>query len=81
MFFGVFLSTTKPRQIETLSGDKKELEMQVSALKVKCEEIEAREAERRAMDERKFTEEIAILKRTNQQLKNQLESILAPAKK
>jgi hypothetical protein len=46
-----------------------------------CEEIEAREAERRAMDERKFTEEIAILKRTNQQLKNQLESILAPAKK
>lgn len=46
-----------------------------------ADEIEQRESERRAMDERKFTEEIQILKRTNQQLKTQLESILAPSKK
>ena len=56
-------------QLEVLTGEKKDLEQQVAALKVKCDEIEAREAERRAMDERKYTEEISILKRTNQQLK------------
>jgi hypothetical protein len=38
-------------------------------LKAKCEAIEKREAERRAMEERKHAEEIAFLKKTNVQLK------------
>ena len=38
-------------------------------LKTKCEAIEKRESERRAMEERKHAEEIAFLKKTNVQLK------------
>jgi hypothetical protein len=38
-------------------------------LKAKCEAIEKRESERRAMEERKHAEEIAFLKKTNVQLK------------
>jgi hypothetical protein len=54
-------------------------ERQIQDLKAKCEAIEKREAERRQLDEKKHGEEVAFLKRTNQQLKQQLESILAPA--
>jgi dynein light intermediate chain len=45
------------------------------------DEIERREAERRQTEQRKHEEELQFLKRTTQQLKTQLESILAPAKK
>lgn len=45
------------------------LDQQVLELKTKCEAIEKREAERRAMEERKHSEEIAFLKKTNVQLK------------
>ena len=38
-------------------------------MKTKCEAIEKREGERRAMEERKHSEEIAFLKKTNVQLK------------
>jgi hypothetical protein len=54
-------------------------ERQIQDLKAKCEAIEKREAERRQLDEKKHGEEVAFLKRTNQHLKQQLESILAPA--
>eukprot|EP01116_Phalansterium_solitarium_P000695 TRINITY_DN10535_c0_g1_i1.p1 TRINITY_DN10535_c0_g1~~TRINITY_DN10535_c0_g1_i1.p1 ORF type:complete len:256 (+),score=65.79 TRINITY_DN10535_c0_g1_i1:152-919(+) len=64
------------KKIETLESDKKELERQVQELKSKCEFIEKRENERRAHDEKKHSEEVSFLKRTNQQLKTQLESIL-----
>lgn len=67
--------------IEKLQEEKKDLEAQLGAMKAKCDEIERREAERRAVEERKHTEELQLHKRTNQQLKAQLESILAPAKK
>ncbi|ORZ34739.1 33 kDa inner dynein arm light chain, axonemal, partial [Catenaria anguillulae PL171] len=67
--------------IKTLEEDKKTLEQQVAELKAKCEAIEKREQERRAMDERKHAEEIAFMKKTNLQLKTQLEGILAPQKK
>jgi dynein light intermediate chain len=63
-------------QIDTLEEDKKELERQVQELKSKCEFIEKRENERRAHEEKKHMEEVSFLKRTNQQLKTQLESIL-----
>jgi dynein light intermediate chain len=45
------------------------LEQTVLELKAKCEAIEKRESERRAMEERKHAEEIAFLKKTNVQLK------------
>ena len=41
-------------------------------MKTKCEAIEKRESERRAMEERKHSEEIAFLKKTNVQLKVKL---------
>ena len=46
-----------------------ELEKLVNDLKAKCDAIEKRETERRALEEKKHAEEIQFLKRTNQQLK------------
>ena len=45
------------------------MERSVNELKAKCEAIEKREAERRQVEEKKHSEEIQFLKRTNQQLK------------
>ena len=50
-------------------------------LKAKCEAIEKREAERRALEEKKHAEEVQFLKRTNAQLKKELATYLAPTKK
>lgn len=52
-----------------MEDDKRDLERNVNELKAKCEAIEKREAERRAIEEKKHAEEIQFLKRTNQQLK------------
>lgn len=52
-----------------LEEEKHDLEKQVNDLKAKCDAIEKREAERRAIEEKKHAEEIQFLKRTNQQLK------------
>ncbi|KAL7748867.1 hypothetical protein RI367_005780 [Sorochytrium milnesiophthora] len=68
-------------KIKQLEDDKHTLEQQVLELKAKCETIEKRESEKRAMEERKHAEEIAFMKKTNLQLKTQLEGILAPQKK
>ncbi|KAJ1339149.1 hypothetical protein BSLG_006287 [Batrachochytrium salamandrivorans] len=68
-------------RIKELEDDKRQLEQSVLELKAKCEAIEKREGERRAMEERKHAEEIAFLKKTNVQLKTQLEGILSPQKK
>jgi len=73
--------TDNEQKIVELEEDKSELERQVNELKSKCDAIEKREAERRAIEEKKHAEEIQFLKRTNQQLKTQLEGIIAPAKK
>lgn len=45
------------------------MERQVNEQKAKCEAIEKRELERRQVEEKKHTEEVQFLKRTNQQLK------------
>ena len=47
----------------------------------KCETVERRETERRAVEEKKHAEEVAFLTRANKQLKTQLEAFLTPAKK
>ncbi|NXQ97722.1 IDLC protein, partial [Sagittarius serpentarius] len=63
-----------------LEEEKRELERQVSEQKAKCEAIEKRENERQQTEEKKHIEEVQFLKRINQQLKAQLESIIAPNK-
>merc|ERR1711865_438596 len=61
--------------------EKKDLERQVQESKSKCEQIEKREAERRTLEEKKHKEEVEFLKKTNAQLKQNLENLLAPSKK
>eukprot|EP00128_Syssomonas_multiformis_P005018 Colp12_sorted_trinity150504_noHs@16457 len=73
--------TDMEKRIVELESEKQELERQLAEMKAKCDAIEKREADRRAAEERKHAEEIAFLKRTNQQLKTQLEGILSPSKK
>ncbi|XP_060937995.1 axonemal dynein light intermediate polypeptide 1-like [Limanda limanda] len=58
-----------------LKTEIQDLNRQLNEEKAKCDVIEQREAEKRQVEEKKFTEEIQFLKRTNQQLKNQLEGI------
>lgn len=57
------------KKIKDLEEEKRQLEQTVLELKAKCEAVEKRESERRAMEERKHAEEIAFLKKTNLQLK------------
>jgi dynein light intermediate chain len=61
--------TDMETKIRDLEEEKRGLEQTVLELKAKCEAIEKREGERRAMEERKHAEEIAFLKKTNVQLK------------
>ena len=53
---------------------------EVSDLKRACEMIEKRAAEQKVADEKNHGEEINFLKRTNQQLKAQLEGIISQKK-
>jgi dynein light intermediate chain len=69
------------QKIKQLEDEKKQYEQTITDLKNKCDAIEKRENERRSMEERKHAEEIAFLKKTNLQLKTQLEGILNPQKK
>ena len=54
--------------------------MQVMELKMKCDAIEKRESEKRQLEEKKHQEEMSALKKTNQQLKTQLEGIIVQKK-
>merc|ERR1711971_104615 len=67
-------------RIKQLEAEKKDLERQVQELKAKAEAIEKREGERRALEEKKHAEEVQFLKRTNAQLKKELETYLSPTK-
>ncbi|RZF47175.1 hypothetical protein LSTR_LSTR004884 [Laodelphax striatellus] len=66
--------------IERLTSRNADLEKNVSELRAKAEQIERRAAELRVAEEKKHSEEIMFLKKTNQQLKAQLEGIIAPKK-
>jgi len=68
-------------KIKDLEATKKDLERQIQEVKAKCDAVEKRESERRELEEKKHAEEVAFLKRNNQQLKQQLENFLAPQKK
>ena len=68
-------------RIKQLEAEKKDLERQVQELKAKAEAIEKREGERRALEEKKHAEEVQFLKRSNAQLKKELETYLSPTRK
>ncbi|NXT24901.1 IDLC protein, partial [Syrrhaptes paradoxus] len=57
------------KRIAELEEEKQELQRQVSEEKARCDAIEKRENEKRQIEEKKHTEEVQFLKRTNQQLK------------
>lgn len=63
-------------KIKQLEDEKRDLEAQRDEWRSRCEAIEKRESEHRAAEEKKHADEVAFLKRTNLQLKTQLESIL-----
>jgi dynein light intermediate chain len=59
------------QDVEELKNEKMELEHQIIELKQRAEQADRRAAETRLAEERKHTEEIAFLMKTNQQLKVQ----------
>lgn len=69
------------QRIKQLEEEKTQLEQTVQELHLKLEATEKRENERRIIEERKHAEEVVFLKKTNLQLKTQLEGILTPQKK
>lgn len=68
------------KRIEELEEEKRVLEKLVNEERARCDAIEKRESEKQQLEEKKHAEEVQFLKKTNQQLKAQLESILAPNK-
>lgn len=66
--------------VAQLEHDKETLENTISDMKLRAEQIERRNSELRAAVEKKHAEEIVFLKKTNAQLKAQLEGIIAPKK-
>lgn len=68
-------------RIGTLDGEVKDLERQVQEWKLKCEAVEKREAERREADAKKHKDDVAYLENYAKQLKQQLDTFLAPNRK
>lgn len=66
--------------VDTLREEKTDLERQLNDLRQRAEQADRRATELRQAEEKKHTEEIQFLKKTNQQLKSQLEGIIAPKK-
>lgn len=66
--------------VAQLEKDKENMENNISEMKLRAEQNERRNTELRAAEEKKHAEEIAFLKKTNAQLKAQLEGIIAPKK-
>lgn len=66
--------------VAQLEADKDAMEAIISDMKLRAEQNDRRNAELHAAEEKKHAEEIAFLKKTNAQLKAQLEGIIAPKK-
>ena len=69
------------KRLLELEADKSGLEAQVVGLKARCDEIEKRGVEQREVEKQKHEEAFEFMKRQKEQLKTQLESMLAPSKK
>ena len=72
--------TEMESQAKLLEQEKKELERQIEELDTRCETIQRREQERAALDEKKHGEEVEFLRKTNDQLKANLENFLSAPK-
>ncbi|CAF5009590.1 unnamed protein product, partial [Rotaria sp. Silwood1] len=68
------------RKLVQLEEDKRDLERQLKETKANAEAAEKKLNEQRQVEEKKHMEEINFLKKTNQQLKAQLEGLIAPKK-
>ncbi|KAM9408344.1 axonemal dynein light intermediate polypeptide 1-like [Pholidichthys leucotaenia] len=66
------------KKILELENEKQDLQKQLKEQKAESDAAEKREAEKQQVEEKKYTEEILFLKRTNQQLQTQLKQITAP---
>jgi len=64
-------------ETSSLSEENKALKKQVEELKKQSEDEEKRVTEQRQADERRHNDEVQFLKRTNQQLKSQIEAIIS----
>jgi len=67
-------------KIQEVIERKETLERETQELKIKIEQLERKYNEQKEAEEKKHAEEILFLNRANQQLKQQLESIIAPKK-
>ncbi|XP_017775337.1 PREDICTED: putative inner dynein arm light chain, axonemal [Nicrophorus vespilloides] len=72
--------TDLQKDVDQLKDERTDLERQLADLRQRAEQADRRAAELRQAEERKHAEEISFLKKTNQQLKAQLEGIIAPKK-
>ncbi|XP_030249710.1 axonemal dynein light intermediate polypeptide 1 [Sparus aurata] len=68
------------KHISDLEDEIQELKKELNEQRARCDATEKREKEKRQVEEKKHAEEIQFLKRTNQQLKTQLEGIIMPKK-
>lgn len=66
--------------VSQLEKEKENMENVIADMKLRAEQNERRSTELHAAEEKKHAEEIAFLKKTNAQLKSQLEGIIAPKK-
>ncbi|EQC32686.1 dynein light intermediate chain, axonemal [Saprolegnia diclina VS20] len=67
-------------KLKQLEADRNELVSQVEELKLRCDAITKREEEKRLSDEKKHQDEVELLKKANEQLKANLESLLSTPK-
>ncbi|XP_065213381.1 axonemal dynein light intermediate polypeptide 1 [Planococcus citri] len=70
----------KDELIEKLETDKKQLEEKIEQLEEKARQVDRRNTEIRLAEQKKYEDEMQFLRRTNQQLKLQLEGIINPKK-
>ncbi|XP_065157667.1 putative inner dynein arm light chain, axonemal [Atheta coriaria] len=70
--------TDLQKDVDELKEERTDLERQLADLRQRAEQADRRAAELRLAEEKKHAEEISFLKKTNQQLKAQLEGIIAP---
>ncbi|KAF0685423.1 Aste57867_22689 [Aphanomyces stellatus] len=68
------------QKLKQLEADRNELMAQVDELKLRCDAIQKREEEKRLSDEKKHNDEVEVLKKANDQLKANLESLLSTPK-
>lgn len=68
------------QKIRQLESEVKELAAQIDELNTRCEAVARREDEKKTVDEKKHQEEVEVLRKANDQLKANLESLLAAPK-